>query len=185
MQSEDETISTIKHNAELLFVDLKTCALPNIEILREASVPDAKFLFMLKFVPLAFNSNRASFRQFVEEVKKMGFNPSRSNFVLAVHALKSMSKSTWGKKVEVYKKWCWSEDDILVAFEKHPWCMTASEHKIMRVMDFFVNKMVYYVLLSRGSIKNNDTTLATMLKDTEKGFLRRLSTVMRKKLRSY
>ncbi|CAL5415677.1 unnamed protein product [Camellia sinensis] len=96
---------------------------------------------MLKFMPRAFNSTSDRFRKIVNEVNKMGFNPSKLNFVLAVHAFKSMSKSTWGKKVEVYRKWGLSEDDILVSFGKYPWCMIASEHKIMRVMDFFVNKM--------------------------------------------
>ncbi|XP_028109820.1 uncharacterized protein LOC114308433 [Camellia sinensis] len=198
IQSEEETISAIKRNAGLLLVDLQNCALPNVEILREANVPDAKILFMLKFMPRAFILTSDRLRKIVNEVKKMGFNPSKSNFVLAVHALKSMSKSTWGKKVEVYKKWGLSEDDILVAFGKYPWCMMASEHKIVRVMDFFVNKMgwrsflvarrpwfismsfekrivprcaVYQVLLSKGLIQNNDITLATMLKYTEKVFL--------------
>ncbi|XP_028053244.1 uncharacterized protein LOC114257661 [Camellia sinensis] len=140
-KSKEETISAIKRNGELLLVDLQACALPNVEILREANVPDAKILLMLKFMPRAFNSTSDRFRKIVNEVKKMGFNPSKLNFVLAVHAFKSMSKSTWGKKVEVYRKWGLSEDDILVSFGKYPWCMIASEHKIMRVMDFLVNKM--------------------------------------------
>ncbi|KAI8002906.1 5'-3' exoribonuclease 3 [Camellia lanceoleosa] len=76
--------------------------------------------------------------------------------------------------------------------------MVASEHKIMRVMEFFVNKMgwdssffarspihigfslekrivprcaVYQVLLSKGLIKNNSFNLTTMLKKPEKWFL--------------
>ncbi|THG21522.1 hypothetical protein TEA_018516 [Camellia sinensis var. sinensis] len=77
----------------------------------------------------------------VNEVKKMGFNPVSWQFVIAVKAFSAMSISTWEKKVEVYKKWGCSEDEILVAFGKYPWCMMASVHKITRVMEFFVNKM--------------------------------------------
>ncbi|THG04888.1 hypothetical protein TEA_010129 [Camellia sinensis var. sinensis] len=159
VQSEEETIPAIKRNAKFLLVDLQACALPNVEILRETNVLDEKILFMLKFMAGAFNSTSDRFRKIVNEVKKMGFNPLKLNFVLAVHALKSMSKSTWGKKVDIYKKWVLFEDDILVAFGKYPWCTIASEHKIMRVMDFFVNKM------------KNDITLETMLKYIEKVFL--------------
>ncbi|KAI8020282.1 hypothetical protein LOK49_LG04G03857 [Camellia lanceoleosa] len=86
-------------------------------------------------------SNVVTFRRIVEEVDKMGFNPCKLNFVLAIHLLKSISKSTWGKKVEVYKKWGWSEDEILEAFGKHPVFIIVSENKIMRVVDFFVNKI--------------------------------------------
>ncbi|KAF5954085.1 hypothetical protein HYC85_006941 [Camellia sinensis] len=102
------------------------------------------------------------------------------------------------EKEESVVKWGWSEDEILVAFEKNPWFMVASEHKIMRVMEFFVNKMgwdssffarspihigfslekrivprcaVYQVLLSKGLIKNNSFNLTTMLKKPEKWFL--------------
>ena len=57
--------------------------------------------------------------------------------------MRAMSKSTWEKKVEVYKKWGWTEDEILVAFNKTPWCMKASEDKINDVMDFFVNELAW------------------------------------------
>ncbi|KAI8005001.1 hypothetical protein LOK49_LG08G03166 [Camellia lanceoleosa] len=141
------------------------------------------------------------FREIVKEVEEMGFNPLRTKFVIAIHAFRAMSKSTWEKKVEVYKKWGLSEDDILLGFGKRPWCMIASEHKISGVMDFFVNKMglessfvvrrpalislslekrivprceVYKVLLSKGLIKDNDVSLMRMLISPENWFLNRV-----------
>uniref|UniRef100_A0A7N2LWK6 Uncharacterized protein n=1 Tax=Quercus lobata TaxID=97700 RepID=A0A7N2LWK6_QUELO len=71
----------------------------------------------------------------------MGFNPSRLKFALVVFALRAMSKSTWERKVEVYRKWGLPENDIFLAFGRHPWCMMASEETIMRVMDLLVSKM--------------------------------------------
>ncbi|XP_028089580.1 uncharacterized protein LOC114289933 [Camellia sinensis] len=130
----------------------------------------------------------------------MGFNPCKLNFVLAIHLLKSISKSTWGKKVEVYKKWGWSGDEILEAFGKHPLFIIVSENKIMRVVDFFVNKIgwessliarkpvlvslslekrtvlwwaVYEILLSKGLIKSNNNSLTNMLVSPEKCFLKK------------
>lgn len=55
--------------------------------------------------------------------------------------MNSMNKPAWEKKIQVYEKWGLSKDEILVAFGKHPWVMTVSEYKIMKVMDFLVNKM--------------------------------------------
>ncbi|KAL7221371.1 hypothetical protein ACSBR1_023348 [Camellia fascicularis] len=68
VQSEEETIPAIKRNADLLLVDLQACALPNVKILREANVPDAKILFMLKFKAGAFNSTSDRFRKIVNKV---------------------------------------------------------------------------------------------------------------------
>ena len=50
-----------------------------------------------------------------------------------------MSKSTWERKVDVYKRWGWSENEIFGAFGQIPWCMTVSEDKIKAIMDFVVN----------------------------------------------
>ena len=71
----------------------------------------------------------------------MGFNPSTMKFAKALHVLQAMSKSTWERKVNVYQKWGLSGDQICLAFRRNTWCMAVSEDKIMRVMEFLVNKM--------------------------------------------
>ncbi|KDP26009.1 hypothetical protein JCGZ_21042 [Jatropha curcas] len=71
----------------------------------------------------------------------MGLNPLVLNFVVAIHAIRGFSKSTWEKKIDIYKKWGWSKEESIMAFGKHPWCMMASEKKIMAMMDFYINKM--------------------------------------------
>ncbi|KAA8527475.1 hypothetical protein F0562_034810 [Nyssa sinensis] len=192
-------IVAIKRFAVVLLHDLPTCVAPNIGILREVGVPESNIVVLLTQQPRAFMTNTDNFKKIVEEVKKMGFDPLRVKFVIAIYALRAMSKSVWKKKMEVFKKWGLSEDEVLVAFGKHPWCMITSEDKIMRVMDFFVNKMgwdssivakrpvllslslekriiprylVYQVLLSKGLIKK-DFNLVTMLVCPEKVFLKK------------
>ncbi|XP_028116362.1 uncharacterized protein LOC114314111 [Camellia sinensis] len=158
-------------------------------------------MVLLKYRPRAFMTSNDRFREIVKEVEEMGFNPLRKKFVIAVHAFRAMSKLTWEKKVEVYKKWGLSEDEILVAFGKHPGCMMVSEHEIKEVMNFFVNKMgwessfvprnpllvslslekrivprcaVYQVLLlSKVLINSNNISLSTMLKVREMLFLKK------------
>ncbi|GFZ21828.1 hypothetical protein Acr_29g0009900 [Actinidia rufa] len=201
LQSEEKTLAAIKSYSGLLLFDRQTHVIPNIETLREAGVPNANIMFLLTNQPRAFMTGSDRFRQVVKEVETMGFNPLRINFVTAVHALRAMAKSTWEKKVDVYRKWGWTEDEILVAFKKHPWCMTASEDKINGVMDFLVNKMglesslvarrpklislslekrtvprcaVYQVLLSKGLINSNAISLMTLLMTSEKLFLEKL-----------
>ncbi|XP_058202618.1 uncharacterized protein LOC131317056 [Rhododendron vialii] len=181
-----------------------THVIPNIEILREVGVPNANIGLLLMRRPRAFAVGSNRFRICVDEVKRMGFNPSQMEFMSAIRVLTGMSKSTWEKKVEVYKKWGWTQDEILVAFKKHPNCMIASQDKINRVMDFLVKKMgwesslvarrpkiiqlilekrivprsaVYKALLLQGLIKTNGISLSTWLNFSEKQF--------RKKVLSY
>ncbi|CAK9318538.1 unnamed protein product [Citrullus colocynthis] len=60
---------------------------------------------ILLYQPRVFLVSSIRFKEIVEEVKEMGFNPLRLKFVLAVFALRAMSKSTWDKKIGVYRKW--------------------------------------------------------------------------------
>ncbi|PSS01495.1 Transcription termination factor like [Actinidia chinensis var. chinensis] len=201
LQSEERTLAAIKRSDALLLFDHQTHVTHNVEILREAGVSNANITFSLTNEPRAFMTSSDRFREVVKEVETMGFNPSSINFVLAVQFFRGMSKSTWEKKIEIYKKWGWSEDEILGAFKMRPWCMMASDDKITGVMDFLVNKMgldaslvarrpklislslekrivprsaVYQVLLSKGLIKSDGISLATVLEPPEKWFLEKI-----------
>ncbi|XP_058211853.1 uncharacterized protein LOC131324043 [Rhododendron vialii] len=131
--SKERALSTIKRSAGPLLVDLESRMAPNVDTLREVDVLDAKIAFLLTYQPRVFTSSRERFSEIVVEVKGMGFNPMRKSFVVAVQALSSMSKPVWEKKIQVYKKWGLSMDEILGAFGKHPWFMLASEEKITRI----------------------------------------------------
>ncbi|XP_043697012.1 uncharacterized protein LOC122647745 [Telopea speciosissima] len=77
----------------------------------------------------------------VEEIKQMDFDLSKYTFMRALSVFTSMKKSTWKQKLEAYRRWGFSENEILLAFRRYPSFMTASEKKIMSHMNFFVNKM--------------------------------------------
>ncbi|KAI3469414.1 hypothetical protein Pfo_026077 [Paulownia fortunei] len=137
-------LGSLKRLPHIFRCDFQSQLLPNVETLREAGVPYSKILILLQYQPRAFMVNTERFRKVVAEVKEMGFNPSEFKFVLAVHALRSMTKSTWDKKLGVYKKWGWSKDDTISAFLKQPYCMVKSANHIVRVMDLLVNKMGFH-----------------------------------------
>ncbi|XP_031274291.1 uncharacterized protein LOC116132764 [Pistacia vera] len=130
----------------------------------------------------------------------MGINPIRSQFVIAIHIMLGIPKSHWDKKIDVYKRWGWSEEEILTTFRKNPWCMITSVDKIMGVMDHFVNKMgwepsvilkqsillslslekriiprasVLQYLSSKGLLKNNPYNPVTSFRLPEETFLQR------------
>ncbi|KAA8519382.1 hypothetical protein F0562_013638 [Nyssa sinensis] len=141
LHTNENVIATIKRSSWVLKHDLRKYIEPNISLLREHGVPAFRILSFLKTQPRAFMQLPERFSTIVEEVKEMGFDPSKWNFLNAIHALTGFSKSTWDRKSEVYRKWGWSNDEILLAFKRKPMCMAASEKKINQVMDFLINKM--------------------------------------------
>ncbi|KAL8105280.1 hypothetical protein AgCh_029173 [Apium graveolens] len=120
--------------------NLEARVVPNVKILRDFGVQESNIVSLLTSQPSVLMIASDRFRMNVERVKEMGFSPQKFKFVFAVCALTGMSKSTWERKVEICKKWGWSEEDVYVAFEKHPWCMMVSEDKMSSIMDMVINK---------------------------------------------
>ncbi|KAK8507273.1 hypothetical protein V6N12_008614 [Hibiscus sabdariffa] len=121
--------------------DLDSCILPNYNVLRQNGVSELNIVKAFRRVPKTFLVTPVVFKDNVEEVKKMGFNPERFSFIVALDVLGSMRKSTWERKFDVYKKCGWSEKEILEAFRRYPLALALSEDKIKAVMDFLVNVM--------------------------------------------
>ncbi|MBA0641129.1 hypothetical protein Goklo_025711 [Gossypium klotzschianum] len=139
-QSNDKTIKAIKLFDGILVYHAYVFS--NMKVLRGIGVPESNILMMFSNPP-AFLCNPVRLKEIVEEVKRMGFDSLTKKFVHVVIALSSMSKSTLEKKFDVYRRWGWSDQEIREAFQRYPSCITASEDKIMAIMDFLVNKMGY------------------------------------------
>lgn len=50
-----------------------------------------------------FYHDTDKFKNVVEQVQKMEFNPATNNFVLAIASLRAISRSAWEKKAEIFK----------------------------------------------------------------------------------
>ncbi|KAB2069974.1 hypothetical protein ERO13_A08G117200v2 [Gossypium hirsutum] len=198
--SDEKIVAALKRTTWVFLEDPSKNLMPNVTYLRESGVPQRCVSLLLTHFPEAVMQKHEPFVETVREVKEMGFDPKKSTFVLAVHALSGKgNKSIWERCYEVYKRWCWSNDDILSAFRKHPHSMMLSEKKIMKSMDYFVNEMgwasraiaecpvvlffslekriiprcsVFQVLLSKGLIKEG-FSLTTVLLPVDKRFLER------------
>ncbi|KAJ7980236.1 Transcription termination factor like [Quillaja saponaria] len=196
LQSDSNIIQAVKRFNKILVKDVDTYAAPNIELLRENGVPESYIITTLKYQPSSLVMNSKRFKQIVEEVKEMGLNPLRLKFMVAVVSMTTMSKSTRARKADVYKRWGWSDKDILDAFGRCPLCMMASEDKIEGIMNFLVEKLgcdacriakhpqvmtlsldkriiprgsVIQVLLSKGLVKG--LNLTSIFDTKEKSFL--------------
>ena len=67
--------------------------------------------------------------------------PSMTTFVVALAAKKCLSKKLWDEKVHAFKKWGWSDEDIIRAFRLQPNLMLTLIDKINLVMSFWVNQL--------------------------------------------
>ncbi|XVF82927.1 hypothetical protein PTKIN_Ptkin16aG0090700 [Pterospermum kingtungense] len=131
--------SAYKRHPGVLQNNFPSLVAPNLALLRECGVVESNILSKLVDHPRLFAGSHDKFKRTVEEVKKLGFNPLRQNFLSALQALVQMSKSTRDGKVNVFKEWGWSDEEITLAFWKFPFCMMLSECKIKAAMSFYVN----------------------------------------------
>ncbi|CAK7351307.1 unnamed protein product [Dovyalis caffra] len=140
LQSDAMAIKAIKRYPSILTLDVENMA-RILDVLRDNGVPKKNIALLVRHRPATMMSNLESFKKLIQEVTLMGFHPSKYQFVSAIMSLKSMSTSTWEKKLDVLRRWGLSQEEILAAFVKYPWFICLSEEKIMGVMDLFVNKL--------------------------------------------
>ncbi|OMO68641.1 Mitochodrial transcription termination factor-related protein [Corchorus olitorius] len=141
VQSDDKAIKVLQRCPFIIGYDLNSCVIPNFNILLENGVPKSKIISIFLLYPNAFLTNSDYFKEIVKKVKERGFNPLEWKFLYAVVVLRKNSKSKWESKFDVYKKWGLSEKQIWEAFLKYPCVMAASEDKIAKTMEFFINTM--------------------------------------------
>ncbi|KAL5551044.1 hypothetical protein UlMin_001220 [Ulmus minor] len=172
---------------------------PNISTLKDVGVPNSSIVYLLvsSHVGTILQQNTETFKENVAKVISMGFNRSLMSFCNALQVISLLSKSRWEEKMKLYKKFGWTEDEILLAFRKSPLVMLLAENNVVTKMSFFVNKMglqpsdvaqnpevlkyslenriiprcsITHVLLSKGLIKKK-IPLSTILFTTKKYFL--------------
>ncbi|KAM7269339.1 hypothetical protein ACFE04_024836 [Oxalis oulophora] len=139
--SDDKVAQVIKRHPPSFTRKRQSRLEPNISILQKHGVSQSGIFYLLFYQPRTIDINPDKFELLVEEIIKLGINPLRQTFVVAIIAKLSMSKLTWERKLDVYKKWGLSEEEMLLAFVKYPWCMTISEEKLTKAMDIYVNKL--------------------------------------------
>ncbi|XP_065868022.1 uncharacterized protein [Euphorbia lathyris] len=140
-QSEHKAIELIKRNPRVLSYSIEAVIIPNMNTLRENGVSESNILWVIQNHCQCLGINTVKFGKIVEEIKEMEFNPLKSAFVQAITIFIGVTKPKRDQKVEVYKRWGWSDNDVITAFKKYPWCLSISEDKLMAVMDFYVNTL--------------------------------------------
>jgi mTERF domain-containing protein len=138
LQSDKDVIACAIGNPALLTHHFVS---HNIRVLIENGVIDSNISKLLRMKTRVVIIPTNEFLNVLEELKDLGFNPSQSLFYVALIAKITVTKTLWKEKVDAFKKWGWSDEDVLEAFKKQPHCMLTSIHKINSVMSFWVNQL--------------------------------------------
>ncbi|CAK8531730.1 unnamed protein product [Lathyrus sativus] len=141
LKSDQDVIASAIQNSELLCDHLVP---RNITMLIENGVSDSNIVNILQTWSQTLNVEDLGI--FVEELKDLGFNPSKYAFSVALVAKSYVTKPLWQEKVDAFKKWGWSDEDVIEAFKKQPSCMLISIKKMDSVMDFWVNQLGWDVM---------------------------------------
>ncbi|KAK1393646.1 Peroxin 6 [Heracleum sosnowskyi] len=140
-RDHESFVGIVKRSTWVLKHDYKYNLQPNIEVLRDYGVPEYRIERFLRFQPRALMLDSERFKMIVKEVLEMGFDPVKSHFLRALNTIVGLSKETRERKCDLYRKWGWTDDQILSAFRKQPGVLVASEEKIEQLFEFLIKKM--------------------------------------------
>ncbi|XP_058107322.1 transcription termination factor MTERF4, chloroplastic-like [Magnolia sinica] len=141
LQTNENVITAIRRSRWLLTFDLKGRLRPNLNLLVHQGVPKSSISKLILNYPRAIMLKASLFVDIMERVKKLGIMPGSPMFVHAIRGMSTMSNSLWESKLTFLKSLGWSEEEILTIFKREPICMTCSEEKIRRMVDFYVNTL--------------------------------------------
>ncbi|KAF6152308.1 hypothetical protein GIB67_005962, partial [Kingdonia uniflora] len=114
---------------------------PKVEVLRDIGVPESSIYKLMITYPCVLTRNNNQFKEIVREVGELGFNPSSTLFIEAITVKLSLSKATWEAKMEIFRSYGFSENEIISMFRKNPQSMRTSEKKLRSGLYFFINKL--------------------------------------------
>ncbi|KAK9110385.1 hypothetical protein Sjap_018445 [Stephania japonica] len=136
----------------ILQINLQRLLGHKVEILRKYGMPERNIekLIIGKMRTLIKNNDR--FDELVQNVCEMGIDPSSAHFANALHVFSGMNESTLESKLEMFRSYGWSEDEIVLAIRNQPICISLSKEKLNGGLDFFMNKLKWKPLeLARHS----------------------------------
>ncbi|MED6141085.1 hypothetical protein PIB30_099855 [Stylosanthes scabra] len=135
-RSDEKTLSSIVSSPG----SFMNSRLPrNTKLLADAGVSNSALGRMILARASVLTASDLS--KYVDEVKKLGIDPSKVKFALALIAKKTVQVSLWDAKVDVLKSWGWSEEVMSKAFRTNPSYMLTSKDKINEVMKLWVNQL--------------------------------------------
>ncbi|GAB2303108.1 hypothetical protein Dimus_037103, partial [Dionaea muscipula] len=136
----------IKETNRLSSASLTKVLQPNFELLKSYGISDERLQKFLVHNPWCLCHNPKRVQESLVGVEQVLGIPRKSGmFLYGFMVMVSLSKRDLELKFELFKRYGWSESDVLVMAKRFPQCLLTSEAKLKTTMDFFVNKLGYEI----------------------------------------
>lgn len=117
---------------------------PNVTLLRNYGIPLDSIRKRIILQPSPFIGKPKSFEDLLINVEeKWGIPRDSPMFLYGVHLVGSLSDETMESKCQVFKSFGWTESDIRGIVRRNPNCLTFSEARIKKSLEFVMNELGY------------------------------------------
>ncbi|TXG60601.1 hypothetical protein EZV62_015174 [Acer yangbiense] len=115
--------------------------LSNIAFLESCGIVGSQLSMLLKNQPRIFVMEESKLKGLVSRVLDMGFSFDSIRFVHGLRLVSCLSEETLERKLEVFRSFGFTKDDIMEMFQRLPSVLNKSEEQLKLRLDFFMNNI--------------------------------------------
>ncbi|GAB2289499.1 hypothetical protein Dimus_023809 [Dionaea muscipula] len=140
--SVENARNAVKKGRWLLYVSLTKILQPNFELLKSYGISDERLQkFLLRNHKLLCRNPKWVQECLVRVEQVLGIPRESGMFLHGLKVMLCLGKRDLELKFELFKRYGWSESNVLVMAKRLPYCMLMNEARLKPRMDFFVNKL--------------------------------------------
>ncbi|GAB2289488.1 hypothetical protein Dimus_023798 [Dionaea muscipula] len=144
--SVENARNAVKKAKWLLHASLTNTLQPNFGLLKSYGISDERLQKLLVKNPRYLCCNPKWVQESLVRVEQvLGIPRQSAMFLYGFKVMVSLGMRNLELKFEMFKRYGWSESDVLVMVKRLPQCLTISEARLKTGMDFFVNKLGYEI----------------------------------------
>ncbi|KAH9669714.1 hypothetical protein KPL70_021903 [Citrus sinensis] len=119
----------------------KSGLLRNIEYLKSCGIVGSQLSMLLVWQPRLFCYKELKIRHLVSRLLDMGFSTNSRMFVYGLVVLSCLNEETFGRKLELFRSYGFSKEEVLQMFRKAPLILKASEERLQLGLEFFLKEI--------------------------------------------
>ncbi|KAK4711281.1 hypothetical protein R3W88_005794 [Solanum pinnatisectum] len=140
--SDENVVKALKRFPWLLSFRAHHIMETNLLLLKNYGVPDERIKKLMLRNPSYITQNPERIKGLLHRMENDFLVPRDcSSFIYGYQVLNSQNKSKLEKKLEIFKSFGWSDDDILEMFQKLPFCVGLSEVRIQKALNLFMKEL--------------------------------------------
>lgn len=139
--TDKNVLAAVKQSMELIYDNLEIVLLPKLQVLRDYGVTEEVLIKLVTTHPKAIVHRSTRFDEGLAAMKDLGVSPNSGIFPHAFGVFAKMYQSKWDRRMENYVSLGWTKEQVTRAFVRHPYCMTVSEDKVKKCIQFIAEKL--------------------------------------------